>query len=84
MNAAVVGAVVGLIVAFLAVRTQEGNMRRDGYGNTSMAEREAINRARILGATNRSLSGAREYGCAFILLPVVGLILGAIIGALFG
>ena len=84
MNAAIVGAVVGLIVAFLAVRTQEGNMRREGYGDTSMAEREAINRARILGATNRSPSGAPEYGCAFILLPVVGLILGAIIGALFG
>ena len=75
---------VGLIVASLAVRTQEGDMRRDGYGNTSMAEHEAINRARILGATNRSLSGAREYGCVFVLLPVVGLILGAIMRALFG
>lgn len=49
-----------------------------------MAEREAINRARILGATNRSLSGAPEYGCVFILLSVGGLILGAIIWALFG
>lgn len=84
MSAAVIGAIIGLVVAFLAVRTQEGNMRKQGYGNTSMAEREAINRARVMGATNRSPSGAGEYGCAFVLFPVIGLILGALIGAVFG
>ncbi len=82
MGPGAIGFVVGLIVAFLAIRAQENTMRRSGYGTTSMIQREALNRLRIVGVGDHRPSGCAEYGCALVLLPAVGLVIGLVIGAI--
>lgn len=83
MSAGTVGFLIGLGLALISIRTQERNMKRSGYGNTSMAQREALNRMRVSGVGDHQPSGRAEYGCALVFLPGLGLVAGLLIGLIF-
>lgn len=84
MGFGLVGAIIGIVLAFLASRTRERQVRDAGYDGISMREREAINRLHAIGGgpSGPRPSGAAEYGCLFVLLPGIGFIVGVVVGAL--
>ena len=84
MTFGLVGAAIGLVLAFAATRTREHQVRDAGYGDVSMRGREAINRQQAVTGTPSGTrpSGSAEYGCTFVLLPAIGFVVGAVIGAM--
>ena len=83
MGFGIVGAIVGFVIAFVAVRTQEKNVRRD-FGDVSMRDRETMNMAKVAGRGGAQPSGTAEYGCVMVLLPALGFVIGLVISAAAG
>lgn len=80
---ALVGVVMGLVLAAAAKRTQETTMRERFGRDLSIAERERLNYERIAGARGGPhATSSLEYGCVFLALPAILGIVGAVIGAI--